>query len=305
MIGISTCWRSSKTEDGLELIDMMRKSGLEHLELEYRITNEMYEQMSPLLKKKSPQVVSIHNYFPVPDIFSNRNMGGGSVFPLSSLDKEQRILAIKYTKLTIQIANDLEAKAVVLHLGNVEMPSGMGELFRLYDENLINTQEAQTFIENKKEERRQKRGKHLDSVLFCLDEIVKEALKQNVLLGIENAYKINGIPDVDEIGLLLGKFRGAPIGYWHDVGHGQSKENLGWHNHCQLLEEYKDDMIGIHFHDIVGHEDHLAPGLGEFNFSSLHRYMPKNIIKIIEVKDETPEKDLQHGIDLLIKYGFG
>jgi sugar phosphate isomerase/epimerase len=304
MIGISTCWRSAKTENGLELIDMMRQSGLEHIELEYRITNEMYWKMRPMLKKKNPEVVSIHNYFPIPDIFPHRNMGGGSAFPLSSLDKEERRLAIKYTKQTIQIANDLEAKAVVLHLGNVEMNSGMMELFRLFDDKLIDSPEGQAFIQTKKKERKKKRDKHLDSVSLCLDKIIEEAMKLGILLGIENAYKINGIPDIDEIGLFLEKFNGAPIGYWHDVGHGQAKENLGWHNHSYLLKTYKDYMIGIHLHDIIGYGDHLAPGLGKFNFSSLNEYVNENIIKIIEVNDETSEKDLQNGIDFLRKHGF-
>ena len=130
MIGISTCWRSGEKENGLELIDTMLRTGLKQIELEYRITGEMYVQMKPKLKMKNPQVLSIHNFFPVPDVLPNRNMGGGSAFSLSSLDEEERRLAITYTKKTIQAANDLEAKAVVLHLGNVDIPSGMKELFQ-------------------------------------------------------------------------------------------------------------------------------------------------------------------------------
>lgn len=305
MIGISTCWRSGKTEDGFELLDMMCRSGLSRIELEYRITAEMYEQIKPILKQRNPQVVCVHNFFPVPEIFPKRNMGGGDAFFLSSPDVEERIKAIKYTKRTIQIANDLEATAVVLHLGKVEMPSGMKQLFRFYDDNLIESTEPQAFIEQNRRERQNKRAKFLDNVMFSLEEILKEALRQNIILGIENAFKINGIPDFDEIGLFLEKFKGAPLGYWHDVGHAQVKQNLGWHNHLQLLDTYKDSIIGIHLHDIKGYKDHLAPGLGEFDFSLLKQHIPENSIKIIEVHEETTEEELLNGISFLKERGFG
>ena len=305
MIGLSSCWCSGKTEDGLGLLDMLLRTGLKQIELEYRITAKMYQQMKPQLKKRNPQVVSIHNFFPVPEILPKRGMGGGDAFLLSSEDKEERKQAIKYTRRGIQIANDLEAKVVVLHLGKVEIPSEMKQLFRLYDENEIDSPEGKAFIEQKRKERLKKRAKHLGSVMFSLEELIKEALKQNILLGIENAYRINAIPDFDEIGLFLQEFQGAPMGYWHDVGHAQVKENLGWHNHLQLLKAYKDSIIGIHLHDIKGYKDHLAPGIGEFDFSILKDYLPEDGIKIIEVHEETSEEELLNGISFLREMGLG
>ena len=287
------------------MLDMMRRTGLEQIELEYRITAKMYQQMKPLLKKGNPQVVSIHNFFPVPEIFPKRDMGGGDAFLFSSEDKEERKQVIKYTRRAIQIANDLEAKVLVLHLGKVEMPSKMKQLFFLYDEKKINSPQGKAFIEQKRKERLKKRAKHLDSVMFSLEELIKEALKQNILLGIENGYKINSIPDFDEIGFFLQEFHGAPLGYWHDVGHAQVKENLGWHNHLQLLKAYKDSIIGIHLHDIKGYKDHLAPGIGEFDFSILKDYVPEDGIKILELQEETSEEELLNGISFLQEIGLG
>ena len=63
MLGISTCWWHNRTERGDEIMGDILKLGLNGVELEYRITDYMYQQMRPQLKRDL-KVLSIHNFFP-------------------------------------------------------------------------------------------------------------------------------------------------------------------------------------------------------------------------------------------------
>ncbi|MCK4647922.1 hypothetical protein KAT51_00220, partial [bacterium] len=128
MIGLSTAWRSGQIKEGRKLLSQFEEIGIKVLELDYRISKETFKEILPSLKKTF-SVISIHNFFPVPDILSE---GSGDAFLLSSPDEGERGKAIKYTKKTIEIAQELEAKAVVLHLGKVEMDSKAENLFLLY-----------------------------------------------------------------------------------------------------------------------------------------------------------------------------
>ena len=305
MIGISTVWRSKRTDDGGELVDMMLESGINHIELEYRIPEQMYQQMKPALKQGVLQVLSVHNFFPVPDVFPQRDMGGGDAFLFSSLDANERGNVVKYASRTIEIANELEAKAVVLHLGGVKMGNPMKHLFQLYDEGKIETPEGKRIVSETKNQRLEKRQPFLDAVLFCLDKVHKVAERQNIILGIENRYHVDNIPDLEEMGEILRRFEGGNLRFWHDVGHAFVQEKLGWADHRQLLERYGKGMFGLHLHDVRGgYDDHYAPGSGGVDFQMVKDYLPADVIKIMEVKHEVSLEELKEGIDFLHRMGI-
>ena len=283
---------------------MMLESGINHVELEYRIPEQMYQQMKPALKRGVLNVLSVHNFFPVPGIFPKRDMGGGDAFLFSSLDAEERGNVVKYTSRTIEIANELEARAVVLHLGGIKMDSPMKHLFELYDQGKIETAEGERFIEETKKRRLEKRQPFLDAVLFCLDRVHKVAERDNIILGIENRYHVDNIPDTEEMGEILRRFQGGNIHFWHDVGHAYVQESLGWAKHRELLELYGKDMVGVHLHDVRGgYDDHYTPGSGGVDFPMVKEYLPPDAIKIIEAKEEVTLEELQQGIDFL--HGIG
>ncbi len=305
MIGISTVWRSKRTDDGGELVDMMLESGINRIELEYRIPEQMYQQMKPALKKGILQVLSVHNFFPVPDVFPQRDMGGGDAFLFSSLDAEERGNVVKYASRTIEIANELEAKAVVLHLGGVKMGNPMKHLFQLYDEGNIETPEGKRIVEETKKQRLEKRQPFLDAVLFCLDKVHKVAERQIIILGIENRYHVDNIPDLEEMGEILRRFEGGNLRFWHDVGHAFVQEKLGWADHRELLEKYAKGMVGLHLHDVKGgYDDHYAPGSGGVDFQMVKDYLPADVIKILEVKPEVSLEELKEGINFLHRLGI-
>lgn len=303
MLGISTCWWSRRASGGEEIVSDILELGLKDVELEYRISNAIFQQMKPKLKRVL-KVLSIHNFFPIPER-APYDKGGGDLFLLSSPDKDERSRAVRYSIRTIEHAQDLGARAVVFHLGRVDMPVPTQDLLRLYRSRKIGEKEGLAFIKEQRVIRQASKKKNLDAVLLSLEKLNKEAEKRGVFLGIENRYHFHEIPDFEEIELILREFKGGNIRYWHDVGHARVQENLGRNSQMELLEAYSGEMIGIHFHDVRGLDDHLAPGQGEIDFNEIKPFIKPSIIKILEVHSKVSREDLLEGIKFLKKVIFG
>jgi len=298
MLGISTCWWYNKVDRADSIVGEILELGLEGVELEYRITHTMYQEMKPRLKR-TLQVLSIHNFFPIPEGLAP-DAGNGDLFLLSSTDSQERSRAVEYTIRTIQHAHDLEAKAVVLHLGRVDMQGPEEEFSRLYNSGAIHEKEALTVIDAQRHTRQAMGRKNLDAILLSLEKLNKEAEEKGVFLGIENRYNIHEIPDFEEIGLILKTFQGGHIRYWHDVGHARVQENLGIIGHNDLLKAYSEQMIGIHLHDVRGLDDHLSPGQGEVDFEEIKPFLTTSTIKILELNTSRVQReDLSEGIRLI------
>ncbi len=300
MIGLSTAWRSGEVKDAKELLSQLEGIGIKGIELDYRISEKTFREILPSLKK-SFSILSIHNFFPIPEIL---NEGSGDAFLLSSPDEEERGRAVKYTKKTIEITQGLGAKAVILHLGKVETDPETERLFLLYNRGKISSFSGRRTIHRIKRERGNKKKRYLDAVLFSLSELNKFALRRGVLLGIENRVYSHEIPDFSEIELILEKFKGGAVRYWHDVGHAAVQENLGLLSHKGLLENYSPYLVGVHFHGVRGYEDHLAPGPDEIDYELIKRHLKPQTIKVMEPHPKVSKEKLKEGLAFLQKMGI-
>jgi sugar phosphate isomerase/epimerase len=303
MIGLSTVWTSRDARSGDELLGPILDLGFTRVELEYRITDKLYQEIRPRIRNNEVQVLSIHNYFPVPPIIPPERVSG-DCFSLSSLDREERNNGVSYTFRTLETAHDLEARVVVLHLGRVEVDLPKNGLQQLYRENTSNDEVAK-LLQQEREERNRLRNPHLDALLFSLERLVKRAEQLGVTLGIENRYYFQEMPDMEEIGIILEQFRGGPIGYWHDTGHAAVFETLGILKHEELLQTYAPHMVGVHLHDALKLDDHKPPGQGEIDFEMVKRYLPEGAIKIMEIQPSARGHEITDGLEFLHKKGIG
>ena len=58
--------------------------------------------------------------------------------------------------------------------------------------------------------------------------ILPEAEKRGLKLGIENREAVEEMPIESDFEISCADFASPNIAYWHDCGHGQIKENLGF-----------------------------------------------------------------------------
>jgi len=303
LIGLSSVWRTRGCDDGIEAVAGLIDAGFEALELEYRVTQEMYRAILPLLETSGIRVLSVHNYFPAPECDPPRKPGGDA-FLLSSTDENERSLAVEAGLASLREAAALGAKAVVFHLGRVEVPDRTEEMFALYDEDKIATDQAGAHLREILAERARNAGPYVDAVTRSVDRLNKEAVALGVDIGCENRYYLREIPDFREAGALLDRFEGGRVRYWHDAGHAHMHEVLGVRPQVSWLKAYGDRTAGIHLHDAVGYSDHKPPGTGDVPFAELARYLPDGVLKIMEVHQTASRDEIHRGVEVLRGVGI-
>lgn len=295
MLALSTSWKSTETTDAEALLEFFHRLDISALELEYRISESTYQQMRKPLKKSRLKVVSAHNFFPKPSI-KPESRASGDFFMLTSLDEEERHHAVQWTAKTISHAAELGAKAVVLHCGRVVMDRELDILYQFFKSNQIQSKASQDFIGKKLSERDELKPRYLENLLYSLDQLSRVADKFGILLGLENRFHYDELPTLEDFETLFRRFKGAPLGYWHDTGHAFVNESLTTIPAGALLNAYSDKLIGVHLHDAIGIKDHLAPGTGKIDFESLKSYLKPDTIKVLELKPQVADFEVARGI---------
>ncbi|MDD5561305.1 MAG: sugar phosphate isomerase/epimerase [Candidatus Omnitrophica bacterium] len=290
-LAISTSWSAYRFDDGEKLLFEISRLGFKTLELSFNLSSGMVDGIADSARKLKISIESLHNYCPIPDGLS-RPEALPDCYSMASLDKEERLLAVKYAKRSIDTAERVGAKAVVLHCGRVEAFDYTRQLINLYNQGKNNSAESSELKERMIRERALSSGRFLEQALASIEELNAYARIKAVLLGIETRFYYYEIPNIDEISLILDRFSNSQVYYWHDTGHAQLMENLGLARHKDFLDRYGKRMIGVHLHDILGCQDHLAPSEGEIDFSMLKPYLNKNILKVIEAHHPASTEEL-------------
>ena len=159
---------------------------------------------------------------------------------------------------------------------------------------------------------------YLEAARKSLQELSKYSQQQGIILGLETRFHFHEIPNIDEMAELLDEMAGGPVGYWHDVGHAEVQQRLGFSLHEQWLSRYKHRMVGIHLHDVLGISDHRPPGKGDVNWSMMAECLlhnpgrinsgvgggiPTKVIKVCELAEWNEEGEIRGVVNFLQKEG--
>jgi len=302
MIAISTLWNSKGAENAEDIMSQILDMGFAAIELDYYLTGALVNELKELLDN-ALQVVSVHNFCPIPDILP-KEMAGSDAFLLSSFDREEREMAIEYTIKTLELADSFETRIVICHFGHVDMADPTENLIELYGRGEKESHDFESLLQKAREEREAKRQKSLDAVFFSLDKLIRRAEKLDVFIGVENRQEFRQIPGLDEIGIIVSEFQGANIGYWHNTGYAQIHDNLDIASHEDFLRQYSENMVGIHLHDIKSNVVHLAPGMGDLDFKIVSEYLPQNAVRVLQLTPEVTSEEIMEGLSHLEELGI-
>lgn len=301
-LSFSTSWNWRLAKTGNELMDQIMALGFDTVELNYKVTEQMYKEIYDRVQRKEITISSVHNVFPFTE---DKDYDTDSQL-LGYKDKQKRQKAIQYTKKTIDYGVRLGAKAVVIHPGEVpvEAERNYDKLLKnLYREGKKETREYKALFNQMLEYRNSQNMSYVAIIKESLEELNNyiEQKNYNICLGIENRAMCCQIPDFKEANFLLEQLEGLPIYFWYDIGHGVMMENLGLF--CNIEEAYKikDKVIGVHIHDAQGVDDHFAPYTFGDNLDKFIDIIKGAPIKVLELGVKNKSEDIIRGTEMLYR----
>ncbi len=299
---ISTSWRSAEIKEGLPLLEAMKETGMKMLELEFRLLGSAFDEIKSNIESSGIGISSLHAVCP-------STATDGKVraerFLISDEDEDKRKAGVGDVLKTIRNTAELSAKAVVLHCGRVDMEEPIYKMMKLFDAGLINSDESRDELHKALLARMSNGKKSFQSMLKSLDEINGTADKLGIKVGLENRYYFSEMPNLEEIGIILNRFEGGALYYWHDTGHAHVQESLFGVAQELLLETFGGQILGIHLHDVKGgYTDHNAPGSGDIDFDMVNRYLELCEIRVMELNRRVTLKEAVKGIEFLCEKGI-
>ena len=286
-------WAKGRFGNMAEFVARARESGFTHVEANASVPPRRLDE----LIETSVPISSVHS--PCPAVLSSKGIPAANL-SLSSLNRSEREEVVNFAKKTIDLALKVGAKAVVLHMGEVPIDLSLdAKLRRLYRQNLAQTKEYNQIKERLISQRTSQVPPYLEAARKSLRELNEYSQREGIMLGLETRFYFHEIPNIDEMEELLNEAEGKSVGYWHDVGHAEVNQRLGFTSHEEWLSRFRDKMIGIHLHDVLGISDHHPPGKGDVNWDMVAKYLPHGAIKVCEIAEWNEERDLRGVVDFL------
>jgi sugar phosphate isomerase/epimerase len=293
MFAFSTCWNSHRHTDGRAMLLEIRELGYENIELSHGCRLSLFDGIQQAVAAKEVRIVSVHNFCPLPVGVD----GPAPDYYLPSARKDwERQTYLRHTLRTLEFAAGLGAQAVVLHLGLVPMRHYTLRLVELHQAGRAATPKFERIKTRALAKRARRQPKYFEAVLTTLEALVPRAKERGLRLGLETRFGLEEIPDADEIEQLIRRFGPEVMGYWHDVGHAQIKENIGLVTQEAMLERFRGRTIGMHLQDFTPPlHDHQPPGHGTFDFRRLAPFLTPGMILVWELHPEwVPEQITNH-----------
>jgi sugar phosphate isomerase/epimerase len=296
-IALSTMWAIGRFQRLADFFDAGKELGFAQFELNHAISSAMLEGQS-----LNGTISGIHEPCPADlslAVLKERN------WLISAPDEENRRQGVAAVRRSIDLADKLGAGVVIVHPGRVDIdPALESTLVKLYQEGRSDQPEYTQVKERLVAARAAQARVNMRSVHRSLLGLAECAARMGVRLGLENRCHYNEIPLPDEFDELLDLGCGEVVGYWHDVGHAQVLEHLGFHTHEEWLRRFggpQGRMIGVHLHDVEGLTDHLAAGLGQVDWDMVAKYLPASALRTCEFQSFNSPQEVVAGVEWLVE----
>ena len=275
----------------------IRDLGFEYAELSHGIRLSLLPGIFEAVDAGEIKISTLHNFCPLPIGCTH---AAPNIFKFSSLDGRERENAWRHSLKTLDTAARVKAQLVVLHLGAIEMKDYTDKLLKLIQNGQRETPKFESLCLEISEKREAKKEAYVNNATEMVRRLAGEATRLGLKLGIENREAIPEIPLDSDFPFLFKELTDPVIGYWHDTGHAQIKENLGFTNHYLQLESLAPRLHGFHIHDVTYPDhDHCPPGQGMIDFAALKTFVKPEHIKVFELGPKVPVEAVRTGTALL------
>jgi sugar phosphate isomerase/epimerase len=295
MISFSTCWNSHRHTTGDEMLQEILDLGFDCAELGHGIRISLMPGIQKMFEAGKIKFSSLHNFCPLPvEVLG----ASPDCYQFSSANSNERERAVKQTFQTIDFAERFGAPFVVLHLGEVRMRSTTDSLIELAKKGkLLSRMYVREKIRAVKK-REAAAPPYLKRAKDCLRRVVDYAASKNVKLGVEGRRGYEEIPSERELPALLDEMNSVQLGYWHDFGHIQIKENLEFLDHAEWLRQIGPRAFGCHVQDCIWPaQDHQPPFAGDVDLDQLVPLLPRDCVFVWEMSPRKTAEEIQRSVD--------
>ena len=281
------------------MIEEILALGFRQVELGFDLTLELVPGVRRCVADGRVTVSSLHAVCPLP-------IGAPAAHPelytLAHQDAHIRALALRHLGDTLRFAAGIGSSIVVAHAGNVEMRALTHELTAACAEAHPHERTCERLRLKLFAAREKAAPKHLDWLYRGLDEILPVAESCGVRLALELLPSWEAIPTEIEMEQLMEHYASPWLRYWHDLGHGQIRENLGLSGHLRWLQRLQPYLAGMHVHDVIPPaSDHLMPPRGSVDFPAFRGIAAGDIARVLEPSRSVSGAEIVEGLALIRK----
>jgi sugar phosphate isomerase/epimerase len=276
------------------MLEEIRDLGFEYAELSHGIRLSLVPGIFDAVDAGVIRISSLHNFCPLP---VGVNTAAPNIFKFTAENARERENAVRHTLKTIETAERVKAPLIVLHMGAVEMKEYTDKLLDMVKEGKRDTPKYQKLFEEAEDRRALLSEKPMQYAYEILRKLIAEVEPRGIKLGIENREAVEEILFDNDYPFFLHEFQSPSVVYWHDTGHAQIKENLGFIDHTQHLKALQRRLYGFHIHDVeFPGRDHRAPGTGMVKFAELKPFVKPEHLKIFEFSPSLAVEEVKAGI---------
>ena len=300
---LSSNWNSIRHTTGEAIVDEVLSLGFDAVELGYRLDEIQAEGVLRRVREDAITVSSVHAFCPTPP-----HVAGGhpELYLAAALDDDERVMAVLLARKTLELAQKSGAKAVVLHAGRMRpkwwhRAPASNTLIDLAEEHGVAAPLFQKLTNRAAVVRRRQVDKHLTALRRSLDSLLPHFTQAGITLCLENLPSWETLPDESEIATLVSDYGTSALAHWHDIGHGQVRQHLGWSaDNATVAETLLSITRGIHIHDVQAMaNDHHAPGTGVIDFTRFTFYRSDAIIRVFEPHPDIPAEEIAAALNFL------
>ncbi len=277
------------------MLQEIRELGFEYAELSHGTRISLLPGILQAVEAGEMKVSSLHNFCPLP---MGVNHSAPNFYQFSAERPREREMAERYTLKTIEFAARVKAPVVVLHVGSIEMKDYTDRLLEMLARGEKDTPKYEKLCEELDEKREAKKEPFLERTYELLKKLALGAEARGIKLGVENRQALEELPIESDYQFLFREVASPSLVYWHDTGHAQIKENLGFIRHGMHLESQADRLYGFHIHDVqFPGRDHCAPGSGNVDFNALKPLVKPEHIKVFEFSPSLTVDEVKGGVE--------
>ena len=293
-VALSTMWGIKRFDTLERFFKEGSALGFTRFELNHAVDSAMLQNMNGY------RIVSVHEPCPADVSVGELKKRNWLISAPNERDRREGVNAVKRS---IDLAQKFGAPAVVVHPGKVDIDTAVDAKLRdLYRQGKQETPEYARLKNQFVAARAAQARVNFSAVRHSMIELAEYAGERGVKLGLENRYHYFEIPSPDELCDLL-ELGFDNVGFWYDVGHAETWDQLGFCKHEEWLRRFSARIIGVHLHDVVGIEDHHAAGEGQIDWEMVKRYLPADAMRTCEFQNNNTPEQVAAGVKWLVEKG--